>query len=67
MEQLSIAASIHSTPSTNYLPVLVLEKTVSENSGKCQVIPQMFFFFKARQTKEEDLTGRRVKAIEKER
>lgn len=25
------------------------------------------FFFKARQTEEEDLTGRRVKAIEKER
>lgn len=31
------------------------------------MIPQMFFFFKARQTEEEDLTGRRVKAIEKER
>lgn len=68
MEQLSIAASIHSTPSTNYLPVLVLEKTVS---GKFRQVSSdstnVFFFFKARQTEEEDLTGRRVKAIEKER
>lgn len=41
-----------------------------EHSGKCQVNPQMFFF-KARQGEgegeEEDLIGRRVKEIEKER
>lgn len=45
MEQLSIAASIHSTPSTNYLPVLVLEKTVSGKFRQVSSDSTNVFFF----------------------